>query len=167
MALEPSSQGARFYQKKKSFTEEKDQNRMLTLSLRACGRQSWGLRGLETHTEMKRGNKCTAVIEIATTLFNWINNPCLKSREEGSLECLRSDLGISDPEHWTHWHRKGKLKSLNKQWKENQHRQINAAKVNRVQISRMQPGRFPDAGSELTCSSLAFRRHGAREFKVS
>ena len=92
---------------------------------------------------------------------------CLKSREEGSLECLRSDLGIPDPEHWTHWHRKGKMKSLNKQWKENQHRQINAAKVNRVQISRMQPGRFPDAGSELTCSSLAFRRHGAREFKVS
>lgn len=93
---------------------------------------------------------------------------CLKSREEVSLECLRSGLGIPDPEHWTHWHRKRKLKSVNKkQWKENQHRQINATKVNRVQISRMQPGRFPDAGSELTCSSVAFRRHGAREVKVS
>ena len=42
---------------KQSFMEEEDQNRMLTLSLRACGRRIWGLRGLETHTEIKRGNK--------------------------------------------------------------------------------------------------------------
>ena len=94
--------------------------------------------------------------------------PCLTSREDGNLECLRSGLGIPDPEHWTHWHRKGKLKNLNnKQWKEISIGKSTPPKWAGSQMSRMQPDRFPDAGSELTCSSLAFRRHGAKEVKVS
>ena len=70
------------------------------------------------NTEIKRGKEWAAAIEIAATLFNWINNPCLKSRE-GSLGYMKSGPGTPDPGHWTHWHRKDKLLSLNnKQWKE-------------------------------------------------
>ena len=71
--------------------------------------------------------------------------------------------GTPDPGHQTHWHRKGKLQSLNnKQWKK-----ISTGKPTPSQMSRRQSGRFPDVGSELTCSSSASRRNRAREIKAS
>ena len=151
----------RILPEKKSFIEKKKKP---ALSLRAWGRWSLELRGLETRIEIKRGKEWATVTEIATTLFNWINNPCLKVAWgiwSQAWECQTQDTRLAGTEKAN-----GKVLATS-------NKEISAGKPKTPEwaigshMSRRQPGGFPDAGIELTCSSSASRRNWAREIQVS
>ena len=79
---------------KPSFIEEKDQVNTESLSKREM---EPGVEGSGNNFRKQEKEATTAVIEIATTLFNWINNPCFKNSLVGNLGHLKSGLGMPDP----------------------------------------------------------------------
>ena len=134
---------------------------MLSLSLRACGRWSWELRGLETHTEIKRGLKWAAVIEIVTTLFNWINNPCWKAENvtwgvwSQSGECQAQNTRLTCTKRQT-------SRSLTRSNERNQRRKTHS--VTNVQTATKQMPRY---GQWTYLLSFRFQKEPSQGKSVS
>ena len=148
VALAPSNQVTWSYHSQRIKTKP-------ARSFRAWRRWSLGWRVWKSQIEIKWGKEWAAVTDIATALFNWINNLCLK-RREGSLGYLKS--GPEIPATKLTGPEKANFTLNYKQWNRNQCRQTKNARVSiGLQMSRRQPGKFLDMGSELTHSTSASR----------